>query len=270
MRKWTFPVILLLGLLFGCGVSQKTTAMPENAGDANAFNPWMQNQLPNLRAPSGDGAQMLGALGARAQTIEGEAKHRKYWREELYPIVFGDKKAPNEILVVLDFSNPDSEKAWDAVMSASKSLKAANCKVVVFGHSQENYGTDLMGLTIWLARERPSYAMPWLKYALNRWNAVKDAQKRSGNVKNFTAEFDATASSRDFPIAYSFLTQVKPAIPANQELTIAKYSYNAGNVNMYQATQVCKYYGIHKLPAVIVNGHPLDKITSSAILAELR
>lgn len=271
MKKFALPFLLASALLFGCAASQSDSSLSSiGSGDPNAFNPWMAKSLPNLRPPSGSGAQMLGALGAKAQTIEGEAKHRPNWREEIYPVVFGERKAPHEIIALLDFSSPESEQDWNTIMTAAKSLNPKNCKIVVFGHSQENYGTDLMGFAIWLSHKRLAYAMPWLKYALNRWNVVKAEQKKSGKEKKFTAEFDATAKPGDFPIPHGFYAKIKPAIPASQELSIARYSYDAGNVNMYQATQVAQYYGITKLPAVLVDGHQLSKVTARNILAALK
>lgn len=276
MKYFWLPVVLLSVLMFGCGAAQQRdepaapAATAALGASANAFNPWMNAELPHLRQLSDSGAKMLGSLGAKAQTIEGEAKHRKNWRDEIYPVVFGDRKAPHEIIVVLNFSNPNSEAVWKAVASAAKSLRPADCKIVVYGKSDENYGTDLMGLGIWLVHSRPGQAMPWLSYALNRWNNVKAAQKSVGTVKKFTNEYDATATAQDYPIHYGYLSHLKPPVPASQELAVAKYCYNAGNVNMYQATQVCSYYGVSKLPAVIVDGKVLGKVSANAILAALK
>nr|MDE5833529.1 hypothetical protein [Desulfovibrio sp.] len=239
-------------------------------GGTNAFNPYMNSKLPNLRAGSADAEKMLGALGAKNQTIEDEAAHRGNWREEIYPIVFGEKQAPGEILVLLNFSSPESEKVWSQVVEASKSISPGQCKIAVFGNSKENYGTDLMGLAIWLAHSRPGQAMPYLTYALKRWNETKAAQKSVGRVKNFTNEYDATASAQDFPIHYGYISKLNPPIPANRELAVAKYCYDAGNVNMYQATQIASYYGVKSLPAVIVNGRVIASPTAAKILAALK
>lgn len=273
MRYFWLPVIFLSMMLFGCGAVQNSdSAGAESAvsgARANAFNPWLNEKLPNLRPLSDDGAKMLGSLGARAQTIEGEAKHRKNWRDEIYPVVFGDRKAPGELIVLLNFSSPESEKVWRAVVESSKSLQPSQCKIVVYGRSQENYGTDLMGLAIWLSHSRPGQAMSWLTYALSRWNEVKAAQKAAGKLKQFTNEYDATATAQDFPIHYGYLSHIQPPVPASQELAVAKYCYNAGNVNMYQATQVCQYYGVSSLPAVIADGKVLGKISAASILSAL-
>lgn len=277
VKNFLLPIVLMSVVMFGCaatqpndGSSETIAKVDEPGGKANDFNPYLRKKLPNTRQLSADGAKMLGALGGKMQTIEGEAKHRKNWREEIYPVVFGDRAAPHEILAVLDFSSPKSEQDWKAVVAASKSLQPKQCKIVVFGRSSENYGTDLMGMAIWLAHERPGQAMNWLTYALSRWNAVKAAQKSSGKVKKFTNEYDATATAQDYPIHYGYLTKIQPPIPAKQELSVARYCYDAGNINMYQATQVCQYYGVSKLPAIIVDGKVLSKVTADSILAAVR
>lgn len=275
MRKFMFPVVLLAASLLGCGaLSGQNSAEPSQAaavgGGPNDFNPWMTDHLPNTRQLSAEGEQMLGHMGGSAQSIEGEAKHRKNWRDEIYPVVFGDKKAPNEILVILDFSDSQSSNVWNAVVEASKSLSPQNCKIAVFGRNSEPYGTDLMGLAIWIAHSRRGQAMPYLTYALKRWNEVKAAQNSLGTVKKFVNEYDAVAARTDFPIAYAYYSRLKPPVPANQELSLGRYCYDAGNVNMYQANQICAYYGVKKIPAVIVNGRPLSKISASAIIDALK
>lgn len=276
MHKTFLPLLLVCSLLFGCAAAESarngelSLSSSGVGGGANDFNPYMRSKLPNTRQLNAEGQQMLGSLGARAQSIEGEAAHRKNWRDEIYPVVFGDRQAPHEIIVVLDFSCPDSEKVWKAVVEASKSLDPRQCKIVVYGRSGENYGTDLMGLAIWLAHSRPSQAMPYLTYALGRWNEVKAAQKSAGGAKKFTNEYDATATAQDYPIHYGYLMRLNPPIPAKQQPVIAKYCYDAGNVNMYQAVQVCQYYGVSSVPAVIVDGEVLKKVSAGSILGALR
>lgn len=272
MKKLCLPVMLLAALLFGCGASQSTGSLSQqvSSGAANDFNPYLNEKLPSTRQLSQDGQKMLGELGGKAQSIEGETKYRKNWRGEVYPVVFGDAKAPHEIIVVLNFSEPECENLWKAVTEASKALQPSQCKIVVYGKSDENYGIDLIGMAIWLAHARKGQAMPWISYALSRWNNAKAAQKSAGNVKKFTNEYDAVAKAEDYPILYSYLTSLKPPVPANQELAITRYCYDAGNVNMYQATQVCLYYGVKKLPAVIVDGKVLAKPSAESILVNLK
>lgn len=285
MRGLLLAVLTLSLSLLGCGAAgpaggtgtaaqgaPAASVQPDAGapgGKANAFNPYMQSRLPNTRELGAEGQQMLGAMGGALPSIEGEAAHRKNWREEIYPVVFGERTAPHEILVLLDFSSPESVKYWQAVVKASHSLSPQQCKIAVFGNSKENYGTDLMGLAIWIAHSRPGQAMPYLSYALERWNAVKAAQQRAGAVKTFTNEYDATASAEDYPIHYGYLSRLKPPVPASDELNVARYCYNAGNVNMYQAVQICRYYDISRLPAVVVDGRVLGTVSADAILKAL-
>ena len=287
MRGLLVSTVLMGLLLAGCGAAGTGgTAAPGDSasgaesdavlapgtpgGRANAFNPYMHDRLPNTRLMSAEASQMLGKMGARTQSIEGEAAYRGHWRQELYPVVFGDPKAPHEVLVLLDFSAPQSEKVWHAVVEASRSLSPKQCKIAVFGNSRENYGTDLMGLAIWISYSRPGQAMPYLSYALEHWNAVKAAQKRSGGVKPFTNEYDATATATDYPIHYGYLSKLRPPVPARDELAVAKYCYNAGNVNMYQTVQLCRYYGVKSLPAVVVDGKVLGQISAKAIVDAMK
>lgn len=269
MKKF-FLLAFAVFMLMGCAAGQQGSIVASEAsGGVNAFNPYLSEKLPALRKPTSEGAKILGSLGGGAQSIEGEAKYRKNWREEIYPVVFGDRKAPNEIIVVLNFSEPECEKLWSAVTEASKSLQPAQCKIVVYGKSDENYGMDLTGLAIWLSYSRKNQAMPWIGYALANWNAAKAAQKSAGKVKKFNNEYDSAPSAQEMPIMHRYLPRITPPVPANQELELARYCYNAGNVNMYQATQVCEYYGVRKLPAVIVNGKILSQVTPVSIIAAL-
>ena len=284
MKKALYTTIAVLSctaLLSGCfggGTSSRTdetldarVAAQAPAG-ANRFNPWMQNTLPNTRELSTDGRVMVGGMGGTAQSIQGEAAHRAHWKEELYPVVYGNRQAPHEILVLLDFAAPDSEKVWAQVHKAARSLPGDPAKIVVFGNSRENYGTDLMGLAIWLSYSRPSQAMPYLDYALQSWNAVKDAQRKTrGKAVPFRTEYDATAKASDFPIHYSYFSRLNPPVPAAQQPDVARYCYDAGNVNMYQAAQLSRYYGVKTLPAVIVDGRLLqDDPDADDILSALK
>lgn len=282
MRKRFVLALMLTSLLLGCAMSggsgqENTGAVAQGAvsstasgGGANVFNPYMQTRLPNTRGLTAEGQQMLGNIGGDVPTIEGESAYRKNWREEIYPVVFGDRQAPHEILVLLNFSNPKSIEVWKAVVAASRSISPKQCKIAVFANSNENYGTDLMGLAIWIAHSRPGQAMPFLTYALERWNEVKTAQRRAGSVKSFKNEYDATVLPTDYPIHYAYFSRLKPPVPAADELNVAKYCYDAGNVNMYQTTQLCRYYGISELPAVVVDGKALNKVSADAILKALK
>lgn len=289
---WGVSVLLLVGLLGGCGLmgSSDTGDTPPavqvsapgddavaaaggaSAGAANLFNPWMRDKLPNTRELSEAGQAMLPQMGGSAQRIEKEAAYRAHWREEIYPVVFGDKKAPHELMVVLDFSNPTSAQVWQRVVEASRSLNPAQCKIVVFANSRENYGTDLMGLAIWISYQRKGQAMAYLTYALDRWNEVKAGQKRTrGQAIPFTNEYDATVQSTDFPIHYAYLQRLNPPVPASREMDVTSYCYDAGSVNMYQAVQLARHYQLSSLPALIADGRVIPASSSaSAIVAALR
>lgn len=273
MIRNLWACIFVLSLLAGCGSmsnGDSVAAVSVSSGSANEFNPYMHSRLPNMRPLTPEGEKMMGAMGGRGQSIEGEAAHRQNWRDEIYPVVFGDKKAPGEIMVLLDFSNKESAHVWQQVVDASKSLSPASCKIVLFGRSQENYGTDLLGLAIWIAHSRPGQAMNYVTYALKSWNDAKAKLAARGITRKFTNEYDATASASDFPIHYAYFSRLNPPIPQQQEPQVGKYCYDAGSVNMFQANQICQYYGISKLPAVIVNGKVLSNISAQSILAALK
>lgn len=257
--------ICALGLLLA------TLPMTEcHAVGANDYNPYMREKLPNLRTLTSEGKQFLQQLGGHETSLENEAAYRTGWKNEIYPIVFGSATAPGEIIVLLDFANPASEHVWKAVMEATRSLRPEAVKVVVFGNSSEYFGTDLTGFGIWVAASRPGQAMAYFSHALHRWNEVKNAQKTQGCLKKFNNEYDATISSKDLPIHYDYMRKLKPVVPAEKELNVAKYSYDAGSVNQYQATQVAKYYGVDKLPAVVVNGRKLGTVSGAAISSALQ
>ena len=260
----------LLVCLLALGATALAPALALADGPAHAFDPSMQKVLPEGRVMSGQESNMLKSLGARSQTLQGEAAHRPHWRQEVYPVVFGKAGAAQEILVLLDFAAPASQKVWQAVQEAARTLSPAQCKIVVFGKSRESYATDLLGLAIWLAHSRPGQAMPYLAHALQRWNTVKAGQRARGKVKPFVRAYDATLKPTDYPIHYAYFSQLRPRIPAGQELALSRYCYDAGNVNMYQTVQVCQFYDVKQLPAVIVNGRLLRDISAAAIVRAAR
>lgn len=256
--------LLVCGLISACGLmggngsaGLTPAAQAAPAAKANAFNPWMNKSLPNTRTLSAEGLAMVQAMGADRQSIEDEAAHRPHWREEIYPVFFGNRTAPHEIIVLLDFAAPDSARVWQAVRDASARLSPADVKIAVFAKNSENYGTDLMGMGIWISYERKGQAMDYMSHALSEWNRIKAAQKKQGRSVPFTNEYDATVTSTDLPIHYAFMGKLRPAVPSSQELDVARYCYNAGNVNMYQAVQISRYYGVKRIPAVIVDGRVL-------------
>lgn len=111
--------LLVCGLISACGLmggngsaDLTPVAQAAPAAKANAFNPWMNKSLPNTRTLSAEGMAMVQAMGADRQSIEDEAAYRPHWREEIYPVFFGNKTAPHEIIVLLDFASPDSARVW--------------------------------------------------------------------------------------------------------------------------------------------------------------
>ncbi|MBQ7457090.1 MAG: hypothetical protein IJS54_05765 [Desulfovibrio sp.] len=258
---------LLVLCLCGCAAAEPTTSkvVQSEAKGADIFNPWRSKDLPESRHLSKDGNEILGQIGGQAQSLVAEAKHRPYWRDEIYPVVFGERTAPHEILVLLDFANPKTEVLWKEVVAASKHINPKHCKIVVFGKSTELYGTDLIGLAIWMSHQREGQAMPYISYALAQWNKVKAEQKRQGRVKAFANEYDATASAKDMPILYSYLGKIHPPVAERDELALSRYSYDAGNVNMYQAIQVCDHYEA-KPPCVVVDGRTMGLAKQSDIV----
>ena len=274
MRK--IVIICLMLFLVGCATDQ--SAMDQGQGEmvatdavrgADAFNPWRQDKLPSSKRLSNDGRAIVQSMGGHAQSIQGEAAHRRHWREEVYPIVFGTPQSAHEVIVLLDFANQRSAGLWQEVVSASRSISPQAAKIVVFGQNSELYGTDLIGLMIWISHERKGQAMNFLTYALNRWNEVKAEQKSLGKLKPFKNEYDSTAKPSDFPIHYNYLSRLNPPVPESEELKLSRYNYDAGNVNMYQALQVSKYYGVKSVPAVIVDGELLDNPTAQSIVSAL-
>ena len=100
---------------------------------------------------------------------------------------------------------------------------------------------------------------------------VKADQKSTrGKAVPFQNEYDATVKNTDYPIHYSYFSHLRPPVPASQELSVAKYCYDAGNVNLYQAEQISKYYGIKALPAVVVDGQHLSSVSAGSILKALQ
>lgn len=233
--------------------------------EGNRYNPYV-HRLPGAEI-SAENQDELELRGAHAMTIQEEAAHRAHWKEEVYPVVFGERKAPNEILVFIDYAAPESERLWREVVRATRQLNARTSKVVVFGNSREKYGTELMGGGIWVSYSRPEKGVEFFSYTLNRWNAVKAAHRRQGKHHPFVYEYDATITSTDFPILYAFFNETRPPVPAEKQMDLVRYSYDAGNVNMFQAVAVSQYYGVKSFPAVVVNDVVVPAPTAEKIVA---
>ena len=83
-------------------------------------------------------------------------------------------------------------------------------------------------------------------------------------------EYNAVVNTTDYPIHYEYMAKVRPPVPTQDELAVAKYCYDAGNVNLYQAVQISWYYGVKNLPAVIVDGKVLGTVSADAIVNALK
>lgn len=258
MKDRFFVVAGLICVLFaGCSFA---------GGNSNRYNPYVQSRLP-ATVLSDEVRQGIEKMGGRNTTIQDEASNRKYWKEELYPIVFGDKKAPNTIMVLLDYAAPQSQQVWNDVAQAVSRLDPNKVQVVVFGNSGEQYGTELMGYGIWMSIMRPKQAMAYFSYTLAQWNDVKRRQvARHGKARYFQYEFDGTAGDTERPFVYNVIDQLKPPLNDKQQVELVKYAYDAGNINMFQAVELAKDYGISQLPAVIVNDTVLKQVTAAAIV----
>ena len=165
-------VLPAAGILAACvcfGSVSVSAAGPE----AGAFNPYVQKTFPSSFTPKGKSAQILNALGGEPQSILTDTAYRPHNREELYPVLFGDRRAPHEILVFLDFSEPSSATVWKAVRKAMSSLSPSQARVVLLASNREPYGMDMTGLVIWASYSRsPEQAADCLTWALDRWKGT--------------------------------------------------------------------------------------------------
>ena len=262
MRIFCCLPILLSLLLLGCSAGATSAKV---SGGGNKYNPYLQTRLPG-GSMLGDKEGMLQEMGARPATLQDEVQHRPHWKEEVYPVVFGNRQGTAEVLVFLDYAAPQSEAVWKEVVKATRSLDPKTTKVVVLGKSSEKYGIELMGGGIWASYMRPQAALQYFTQTLGRWNAVKAQQAKQGRTRPFTYEYDATAASTDQPILYNFLAQVQPPVPGKDHVSIVRYAYDAGNVNLFQAVSAAADYGVKSFPAVVVNDRLLSQPTAQTIV----
>ncbi len=256
---------LVLGLALCC---QPAAVMADN--EANAFNTYTGRDLPSSRTPRGEEAKILQELGGRPRSIAADTAYRQHAKQELYPCLWGGLNAPHEVLVLLDFASPDSRPLWEAVRGAVEQAGPEQARVVLFGRSSETYGTDLAGMAIWAARERSGQALDYVSWALRRWDEVKAMQKKQGTSRPFRNEYDAVATKKDYPMTFMAMARFKPPVPEQDQSDIARYAYDAGNVNMFQSSEVCTYYGVERVPALVVDGVVHTGITADELAALLK
>ena len=99
---------------------------------------------------------------------------------------------------------------------------------------------------------------------------MKKNNLKDKSIMKFTNEYDATVGPKDMPIHYSYFSKLRPVIPANEEINVARYCYDAGNVNMYQTTQIMEYFGVKNLPCVIVDGKVLSNVSAKNIIDAMK
>ncbi len=249
-----------------CFVCTPTSA---HAGESNKYNPYMHTKLP-VKQFRGSSADLVESMGAHASSLQEEAQHRPFWKQEVYPVVFGDPRAPQEIIFFLDYAKSSSEAYWSSIVNASRSLNPSQCKVVIFAKNSEQYGTELMGGGIWVAHNRPSNALEYFTYTLQRWNTTKKNLAAQGKQRSFVYEYDAVSSATEYPILYAYLESIRPQLSAAQLPTLVKHAFDAGNVNMFQAVTAADEYAVSEFPAVVVNGKRLKKVSVQAILDAVR
>lgn len=262
---------LLVCLPLSCVlVLGQTPALADGA--ANAFNPYTGKAMPSSRKVKGEDSKILEALGGTQRSIATDAAYRPHWKEEAYPVLKGTRDARHEVLFVLDMADPAARPLWKTVRAAMDKLPVSQARLVLFARSAEVYATDLAGLAIWACRERPGQAMTYLSWVLQRWDDIKSAQRRKGSVRPFNNEYDAVLSRKDYPMAFVAMNSCfKPRVPEKDQSRLAAYIYEAGNINLYQATEVCRYYELETPSGLIVDGKVVDRgISASALKALLR
>lgn len=235
----------------------------------NRYNPYMQQRLPTP-LHSDESKAILSALGGHPSTIQDEAAHRKHWREEIYPVVFGNKTAPGEVLVFLDYASPESATLWREVVKATALLNPQTSKVVVFGNSKEHYGTELLGGGIWMSYTYPSKTLEYFTYTLDNWNRAKKRQQQSGVQRRFVYDIDSSFDIGALPILPAYLETLQPPLATEAQARLTDDAYDAGNINAFQAAAAAQYYKATNMPAVVVNGRLLPNPTVANIVQAVK
>ena len=89
-------------------------------------------------------------------------------------------------------------------------------------------------------------------------------------IESFVTEYDAVASPTDDPMVFQGMSRLNPPVPESQQCDVAQYVYDAGNVNLFQASEAAKYYSVKRLPAVVVDGRVLSSPSASAITGAVK
>lgn len=262
MRVYTFTLLNLCLALFFCMVSEHALAK-------NRYNPYIQQKLPTPLHDD-ESLAILKALGGTPTTIQDEVSERKHWREEIYPVVFGNKTAPGEILVFLDYASPESAPLWAEVVKAAASLNPQTNKIVVFGNSKEHYGTELLGGGIWISYTRPAKTLEYFTYSLEHWNTAKKRQHQQGLQRPFVYDIDTSFDIGILPILPAYLDGMTPPVSTEAQAYVLDTAYEAGNVNMFQAMAAAQQYKVENIPAVVVNGRLLPNPTAAAIIKAVK
>ena len=92
----------------------------------------------------------------------------------------------------------------------------------------------------------------------------------AGKARRFVTEYDAVASPTDDPMVFQGMSRLNPPVPESQQCDVAQYVYDAGNVNLFQASEAAKYYSVKRLPAVVVDGRVLSSPSASAITGAVK
>ncbi len=257
--------LLVCGLISACGLNggqrqrrPDACAQAAPAAKANAFNPWMNKSLPNTRTLSAEGMAMVQAMGADRQSIEDEAAYRPHWREEIYPVFFGNRRPRTSSSCCWTLPRPTAPVSGRPCAMPRPSSRPLTPRSPFLPKIRRTYGTDLMGMGIWISYERKGQAMDYHE-ATPSANGTASRPPRRSRGAACPSPTSTTPRSKptDLPIHYAYMAKLRPAVPSSQELDVARYCYNAGNVNMYQAVQISRYYGVKRIPAVIADGKVL-------------
>ena len=94
---------------------------------------------------------------------------------------------------------------------------------------------------------------------MQRWDSIKQGLKKQGKARPFHNEYDAVLTRKDYPMVFVAMEKCfKPRVAAAEQSNLATYAYEAGNINLFQASEVCRYYELKSQSGLIVDGEVLD------------